>query len=398
MNILFISIAWPREGERNLYTDLMDEFVEKGHEVYVIGTTDADDHSPVRISEEHGKKVLRVPSGQIRKASHIRKFRSLLTLDNKILKQVKEHFNNLKIELIIAPTPPVTLSRLFKKLKRIYNANFYLLLKDIWPQGSVDLKVFIKYSIPWLYMRSHEVRTYKTADYIGCMSPMGAKYILSKNRFLSPDKVESCPNSIRPIENVPDYPSDEIRKKYKIPNESCVFIFSGNLGMGHGLFFLVEAIKRLADYPDAFFILGGSGTQFSYLESKFTEFSFKNALLYNFLPREDFNRIMATSDVGLILLYRYTVPQFPSRLLSYLEYSKATLCAVGSYTDIGTIVVESGSGLSVDHGDLEGFIANVKYLCEHKEERVNMGKNGRKLLMENFTVTHSYNIIMKHFE
>ena len=229
------------------------------------------------------------------------------------------------------------------------------------------------------------------------MSPLGVQYVLSKNKFIPENKVEVCPNSIRPVKHIPEIKSDTIRAKYNIPQDACVFIFSGNLGIGHGLHFLAEAIKLLSDYSKAFFLIGGSGTHYQYLKSRFAEFSPGNALLYSWLPREDFEQIMGTSDVGLILLYRYTSPQFPSRLLSYLEYSKPVLCAVNEATDIGTTVEKTGCGHSVIHGNLDGFIDAIKYFSENSDARRKMGENGRKLLMNNYTVAHSYEIIMSHF-
>ncbi|MBN2275459.1 MAG: glycosyltransferase family 4 protein [Bacteroidales bacterium] len=398
MNILFITIAWPKSGERNLYTDLMDEFVLQKHNVYVIGTQYDELPSDNEIKDENGIKVLRINSGKIRKTSHLRKLFSLLTLGNKMLRGIEKHFPDIVFNLIISPTPPITLSTLYKKLKHKYNARFYLLLKDIWPQGSVDHGVFSRYSIPWLFFRQHEIRTYKTADYIGCMSPLGAEYILSKNTYIARNKVEVCPNCIQLNNNIDENGGEKIRAKYGIPADACVFIFSGNLGIGHGLGFLVEAIKQLADYPKAFFVIGGSGTHFRFLEDKLKEFPHKNVFLYNWLPSDDFNQILAACDVGLILLYKYTVPQFPSRLLSYMEYSKPILCAVNQYTDIGTIVENHGCGCSTIHGNINEFISAIKYFSENKSERQRMGKNARKLLIDNYTVVHGYKIIMNHFK
>ena len=397
-NILFITIAWPAPGNKNLYSDLMDEFVRQGHKVHVVGNQTSEDPSVPVVTEENGIRVLRIRTGKIRKASYIQKALSLLTLGGKISKALKSYLRGTDMDLIIAPTPPITLSLLYRKLKRRYQAPFYLLLKDMWPQGSVDLKVFRKYSIPWLYFRSHEIRIYKTADFIGCMSPLGIRYILSNNKFVPENKLEVCPNSIHPAPASLTGSSGEIRSKYLIPPDACVFIFSGNLGIGHGLHFMDEAIRALSDYPKAYFVMGGSGTHYHYLKSRFSEFSPKNALLYNWLPREDFVDILKTSDVGLILLYKYTSPQFPSRLLSYLEYAKATLCAVNNSTDIGDIVERTGSGIAVEHGDLEEFIKSIKYLSEHPAERKTMGEKGRKLLMDQFSVDRGYEIIMNHFK
>lgn len=397
MNILFISIAWPSPGNGNLYSDLMDEFLMHGHRVHVAATHRSIDQNFSDLTVENDISVLRIPSGKIMKTSRLQKAISLLTLGGRLKSAINENFGNEHYDLIIAHTPSITMSILYRKLKRKYGARLYLLLKDIWPQGSVDHKVFRKYTLPWIYFRIHEKRLYRVADYIGTMSPMGAKYLLSKNDFLTEQKVEVCPNSIRPAVRTGDNTGYEIRDKYGIPRDACVFIFSGNLGIGHGLHFLVEAIQALSDYSKAYFVIGGAGTHFRFLEQKLPETERGNVFLYNWLPRKDFEDILATSDVGLIFLYNYTSPQFPSRLLSYLEYSKPVLCAVNSETDIGSIVDQEGCGMSVTHGDLESFTDAIKYISTQPEFRKRAGDNGRKLLMDRYTVSHSYDIIMKHF-
>jgi glycosyltransferase involved in cell wall biosynthesis len=171
------------------------------------------------------------------------------------------------------------------------------------------------------------------------------------------------------------------------------------LGKGHGLDFLVDAIKNLADYDKAFFIIGGSGTHFKYLQNYFRKMKPVNAMLYERLPLNDYIEIASASDVGLILLdKRYSVPQFPSRLLSYLELAKPVLCAINPGTDIGEIVENAGCGRSVIHGDMDGFINAVKYLSTDIEARKKMGQNSIKLLEEKYTVKRGYEIIMKHFK
>lgn len=398
MTILFITIAWPAPGERNLYTDQMEEFVRNGHTVYVVGTTDPGHHEDEKLAVENGVNVLRVNSGRIRKTSHLRKGLSLLTLDRKIFKAVHRNLSDKTFDLILGSTPPVTLSSLYIKLKKRFNAPFYLLLKDIWPQGSVDLKVLKKYSIPWLWLRSNEIRLYKSSDFIGCMSPAGVDYICSRNSFIDRSKVEVCPNCISPSQQIINRDVAAIRSAYNIPLDACVFLFSGNLGLGHGLGFLVSAIKHLSYYRKAFFVIGGSGTHHRFLDEKLKEFPHDNVLLNGWLSRDDFNNLLAAVDVGLILLHRYTVPQFPSRLLSYLDYSKPVLCAANDNTDLGENIVKNNFGVSVDHGNIEKFTEAVRFFSENHERREEMGKNGREYLLNNYTMNHGYKIITDHFK
>ena len=47
-----------------------------------------------------------------------------------------------------------------------------------------------------------------------------------------------------------------------------------------------------------------------------------NAKLYPYLPKEEYDELVPACDVGLILLDpRFTIPNFPSRLLTYMEFS-----------------------------------------------------------------------------
>lgn len=397
MKVLFISIAWPSTGERNLYSDLMDEFVSNGHDVYVAATRNPGQKEYEELTEENGINVLRVQAGKIRKASHVRKAFSLLSLGSILYRGIRKHFKGLHFDLIVSPTPPVTLSILHRKLKKQHRAFFYLLLKDIWPQSSLDLGIFRLYSLPWIFMRWHEKQSYKTADYIGAMSPMNVEYLLEKNSFLSAAGVEECPNSLRPSLGLKSDRHMLIREKFGIPADSCVFLFSGNLGIGHGLDFLVDVIKKLSDYPKAFFVVGGSGTHFKILEESLGASRSSNVFLYSWLPRDEFDLVLETSDVGLILLNKqYTTPEFPSRLLSYLDSGIPVLCAINRGTDIGTIVEESRCGSSLFHGDTEAFVREVKFYSENKQERLKMGENARKLLLDRYTTERGYEIINAH--
>lgn len=420
MRLLFITIAWPAPGERNLYSDLMEEFADRGVEVTVLATMPEREtdgavmagewrkggllkaftmrKERVLLTVEMGIRVLRVSVPPIRKVSPWQKGFSLLFLAGRMERAARNYLADARVDLIMAPTPPVTLSPLYRKLKKRSGASFYLLLKDIWPQGSVDLGVLHKYGIPWWILRYHEKMTYRIADHIGCMSPRGVDYFLAHNRKIDPAKVEVCPNSIRPVPVASgETAATFVRLKYGIPEKACLFIFSGNLGAGHGLEFLTRAIRELSDFEGAFFLIGGSGTGFEKIKRELDGGRVRNALLYSWLPPEDFRCLLEAADVGLILLHKYTVPQFPSRLLSYLDRGKAVLCAVNSFTDIGDIVEKEGCGLSVPHGDMARFAGAIRYLSQNKEIRRQMGRKGRRLLLERYTVSQSFEMIMRHY-
>ena len=66
MNVIFVTIAYPRtSAESNLNTDLMDEFAEHGHRVYVVCSIEKRFGKATHLTETNGIKVLRVKTGDI---------------------------------------------------------------------------------------------------------------------------------------------------------------------------------------------------------------------------------------------------------------------------------------------------------------------------------------------
>jgi len=393
MKVLFVTVAWPQAGERNLYSDLLNEFRKNGHEVYVAHADEKIDET--RSEFEKGIYVLRISTNQIRKTGKFKKALSLPLLGYRFKKNINKYYSKEKFDLIIGHTPPITLSGLMIYLKKKFNAFYYLLLKDIWPHSSVDLNIIKKNGLIYKYFRWHEKRIYNTADAIGCMSPENVSYILKNNAYLNPGKVEVCPNAIMPQKM--SFTNNGIRDKYEIPSGSTLFIFSGNLSKGHGLSYYLDTIESLQNYPKAFFAIGGSGTHYDYLKQEIKRRNLGNIFFYHRLPADEFNQLLAASDVGVILLdSRYSVPQFPSRLLAYLEAGKPVLCAVNKETDIGEIVEHFGCGISTIHGDKKNLISAIKMFAEDKNFRKKCGVNAYKLLEEKYTTMIAYNIIMKN--
>ncbi|WP_158278593.1 glycosyltransferase family 4 protein [Rhodohalobacter mucosus] len=372
----------------------MNEFADNGHQVTVLASRPRRVKKPTTFTTENNLKICRVKTGNISKSNPLEKMLSLFFLNRQFEKALNKYLANENYDLIIFNTPPITLSPFIEKLKDKYGCKFYLLLKDIWPYGFVDFDLIRKNGLIYNYFRKHEKRLYRVADRIGCMSPLGIDFVLSKNPELDPEKLEVCPNAIR-VKDVNSTKELDIRKKYKIPEDATIYIYSGNISLGHGIEFLGETITDLKGYKKAFFLIGGSGLYFEKIRSQLKKSSVSNALVYDYLPKEDFENLLSICDVGLILLSsKYNYPQFPSRLLSYLHNRMAVLCAVNTSTDIGQIVEENQAGLSVTHGDRKRFIEAIKSMSENTQMLKEMKDNSFHLLNEKYTTDIAYRTIL----
>ena len=114
------------------------------------------------------------------------------------------------------------------------------------------------------------------------------------------------------------------------------------------------------------------------------------------LPKEDYDRLVQACQVGLIFLdYRFTIPNFPSRLLSYLEYKMPVIACTDPNCDTGTIAEDNGFGLYAPSNDVMAFTQAVDKILTCDLEA--MGDKGYQFLKENYLIEHTYNQIMKHF-
>lgn len=399
MNILFLSIARLNDiNEYGIFTDLLREFKNNNHEVYVVCARQKKYGLDTECSIEHGINMLRVRIGNITKTRTIEKGVSTLILEQHYLRAIKKYYKKVKFDLIVYTTPPITFDKVIRYVKKRNEASSYLLLKDIFPQNAVDLNMFNKEGPFYWYFRHKEKNLYRNSDFIGCMSKANVDYVLKHNSNINPETVEVCPNSIEPM-NIQVLENDrvQIREKYDIPTDKTVFVYGGNLGKPQGINFLIDCIRANENNKQSYFLIVGSGTEFGKLENFFNKENPKNAKLLSHLPKKDYEVLANSCDVGLIFLdKRFTIPNFPSRILSYMQASMPVLAATDINTDIGEVIESGKFGYWCESGNLEGFNQLVNKLCD-RELRVGLGKNARAYLENHYTAKHSYEIIMKHF-
>ena len=161
----------------------------------------------------------------------------------------------------------------------------------------------------------------------------------------------------------------------------------------------MEVLEVNERRSNSYFVVIGSGTEYPRLKRWFLDNDLQNSKLLSALPKEQYDNLVRVCDIGLIFLdRRFTIPNYPSRLLSYLESRVPVLLATDRNTDIGMIAVENGYGCWVESGDLEGFFSLVKKLVWNVNLREEMGQRGYQFLKENYTVEKGYEIIMNHFK
>ena len=395
MKILFLTLARIDCIEvQGIYPDLLRKFRDNGHEVTIVSPAERKYGNKTKYIQQSGVRILNVWTTNIQKTNILEKGITTLLLEFYYYKAIKKYINYKDIDLILYSTPPITFTNLIKQLKKASNAKTYLLLKDIFPQNAVDLNLLKYGGIVYKYFRKQEKVLYKISDFIGCMSPANLNYVLENNPEIEKKKLEVNPNSIEVKENSFGLVTD-LYIKYNIPRNKIIFIFGGNLGIPQGIDFLKVNIAYCKSIKEAFFLIVGDGTEYDNFSNWIQTEGIINALLIKELPKSEYDEIIRLSHVGLIFLNPlFTIPNFPSRILSYLQNNLPVICATDLVTDIGEIAVNNNFGYKCLTSDSEAFFENVIKLLD-KNLRITMGKNGFEFLCNEYSVENSFNKIIE---
>ncbi len=395
MNILFLTISRiDTLKNRGIYSDLMNELNRRGHKIHIASPTERRFGKPTHLIKENGVEILKIKTLNVQKTNVIEKGLGILLLESQFDRAIRRQWPDVKFDLVLYSTPPITFNKVIRSIKRRCAARSYLMLKDIFPQNAVDLGMMKAGSPLHAMFRRKERQLYRLSDKIGCMSPANCQYVINNNPEVEPAKVELCPNAIKLTDIIPISEPDRIKllTRLSLPTDKTLFIYGGNLGKPQGLDFLLRVVQANESRTGSHIIIVGDGTEYPRIKAWFDDNAPRNSTLIARLPKADYDNLVQACHVGLIFLdHRFTIPNFPSRLLSYLENSMPVLLATDPNTDMGRIARHEGFGLWSESGDLDKFLSNMDRMTPDAIKV--MGEIGKKFLTQNYTVEQVADIV-----
>ena len=385
MNILYLSVV-PFKIDKNpsIYTDLIQELDNFGDQITVVSIDSS--LKPFQIKEVREKNIDLIYKGsfQLYNVNIFRKGLSILSLPFFMRRAVKK-LDLKKYELILYETPPITWAGIVKEIKKKNKIKSFLMLKDIFPQNAVDIELMKKDSLIFKYFKRKEKLLYEVSDYIGCMSNGNVDYVLENNPEISKEKVYYFPNTKKDTGN----------GNIDFEKEKLQFVYGGNMGLPQGVLNIAPAISYFKNDRDIEFIFVGKGTEWSKINEYFKEQ--KNVKVLESLPREEYEKLLSSCDVGFILLdSRFTIPNYPSRTLAYLEKGIPIIAATDRNTDIKDLIQDNDIGLWSCSDDINSLIENIKIMKKNNEKRKEFSKNARELFLKEFQVEKSVELLHKY--
>ncbi len=392
MRVLFLLLYHPEPHESsNLYADLIDEFVKNEHEVTVVSAAREDQVSALK--KEKGTEVLRVKTQKIFNVHPLLKGIATLRVPYQFKRAIKKHFSKRIFDLVVTPTPPITFVDVVSWLKKKYPLKSYLILRDIFPQNARDLGM-MKDPLLFSYFRKKEKKLYHYSDYIGCMSQENINYVIRHNPEVPVQKLMLLPNwqKTEPLSEK----DESIKSQYGLAGK-YVAIFGGNIGEPQKIENIINLARAYLHNNHIIFLVMGTGARRKYLEQMAAHYALTNLVIKDAVPRQDYQKLVCSADVGLISLSeKFTIPNIPSKTLSYFNARIPVLAAIDASTDYGALLEKAGAGLWSLTGDMDKYKQNFDTLYNDSALRKQMGENGYAYLVKYLTASIACQTILNH--
>ena len=385
MNILYLS-AIPFKIEKNpsIYTDLIQELTIFGDKVTVASIDSSLKPFQIKRTVEKNIDLIYIGSFQLYNVNILKKGLAIITLPFFMKRAIKK-LDISKFDLILYETPPITWAGIVNQIKKKNKIKSFLMLKDIFPQNAVDIGLMKKDSLIFNYFKRKEELLYEVSDYIGCMSKGNIEYIIKNNSKIPKEKLYYFPNTKKDTGN----------GNIDFEKRKLQFVYGGNMGLPQGVLNIAPAISYFKNEEDIEFIFVGRGTEWNKINEYFKEQ--KNVKVLKSLPREEYEKLLSSCDAGFIFLdSRFTIPNYPSRTLAYLEKGIPIIAATDKNTDIKDLILDNGVGLWSCSDDINSLIENRRIMKENREIRRKFSKNARELFLKEFQVEKSVDLLHKY--
>jgi len=301
-----------------------------------------------------------------------------------------------KHDYLLVESPPLFLAYSALRLAKKLNAKLIFNVSDLWPESAEKLGIVTnKIALNLAYKL--EAKCYRQAFLITGQTQGIVDDICS--RF--PDKkVYWLPNGVDvSFYNPSQIQPGNFRERNSFSQEEILFFYGGIIGHAQGLEVILNAANLLRENSKIQFILQGSGPEKEMLMELKKTLKLNNVHFLEPVSKKEMPSILKSIDVALVPLKNLTLFKgaIPSKVFEALAMEVPLLLGVDG--EARNHFIEKGkAGLFFQPENADELAKQALFLAENLVERLEMGKNARRYVTENFDREKIANDFMRQLE
>ena len=304
-----------------------------------------------------------------------------------------------KIDVILSPSPPLTLGFLnifigkIKKAKVIYN------VQEIYPDLLIKQKGLRSKSII-AFLQKMEQIVYNSSDAVTTIDQVFYNTII--NRFKDSSKLHIIPNFVDTDIYYPLNPlSLNINKLFFPETFSLKLMYAGNIGYAQDWQLLIKLAEELKNEPIEFFIVG-EGVMKEYVKKEKERKGLNMIHLLPYQRRELMPSLLTYSDIQFIFMSPETESDgFPSKVYTIMACARPLLVCSGPNTPIVNFLYDKDCAYIITEKDTKKKVENAASILRNitREDLIKKGRMGYEQIINHYskhTITNKYvNLVNK---
>jgi len=288
-----------------------------------------------------------------------------------------------KADIVLSTSPQFFNGLAGYFVSRLMRIPWVLEIRDLWPEsivavGAIRNSWIIKL-LEWV-----ERFAYRKADRIVPVTDSFKTYMLSKG--IEANKIVVVKNGVDLAQYTPLDGVNSLAEDLGVRGKFVVSYF-GTHGMAHHLETIFHAARRLSHSKNIVFLMVGDGAERQALVQMRDKMALDNVMMLDQQPKSRMRELWALSNVSLVLLKKSDLFKtvIPSKIFESLAMAKPIILGVEG--ESAELIQAAQAGICIQPEHADDLAARALELSENPELCQQLGKNGRKYVIEHFDRT-----------
>ena len=298
------------------------------------------------------------------------------------------------VDVCVALTSPPFVGLIGAALKMLRKSPLILWTMDLYPQIAAALGLINSDGLLHRILARLSSILYRQASYVIAIGQIMTEHLIEAGS--QPDKVVTIHNWT-PGECVKPMRSGEspLRNEYGV-GEKVAIMYSGNMGPGHELHTIVQALQRIRHKEMIRVIFSGDGKSRQNLQRSVRKHRLGFVAFFPQVPLKRLSDHLAAGDIHIVSQARGTEGlMVPSKLYGVMAAGRPTLFVGPACCEAAMIVKASNCGFVVEPGDIHGAVTALERLVSDAQLRQAMGDSAQAFYQANFGRDRSLARIVK---